>query len=429
MRYDIEARDRILKEIEVCRRGNIENKIKAVDMAFDNFQLSPTLFSVIKELAKKAEPKEVRVRVATRIKTIPLKVKQYREVVKILSEEADSDILQYLRRDHIGLTIASLINSHPDFQSKIQEINKIDMFKVAQSATEQQAKIFQNMPKIDMSKVMQSVTEQQAKILQNIAKSATEQQAKILQNIAKIDMSKVMQSVTSPSLRNDYLRTAKPYVTVLDFNKLATIPLRNQLKRSVGFYPENELQSVKSPPKLLKRTKESKFDSRLKECEPGKRDWKKFQDICEEILCHCLVPPLIQPLIQPETRDGLHIRDLIFNIPYELNGFWSLFLNKFGLALIIECKNYASPVKENQLRISSKYVGEGKLTTLGILVTRKGLHRNGIKAQENIWKDDKKMILCMSDAHIKKMLQLKNEGDEPWKVIDSLIRDFLLSLS
>jgi len=48
MTYDIGSKDRILEEIEACRRGDIENKIKAVDKAFYNFQLVPTLFSVIK---------------------------------------------------------------------------------------------------------------------------------------------------------------------------------------------------------------------------------------------------------------------------------------------------------------------------------------------------------------------------------------------
>lgn len=392
MTYDIGARrDRIFKEIEAIRQGNIESKIKAVDMAFDNYQSFPTVFPVIKELASTAEPKEVRLQVATRIKTIPLKVKHYRELTKILSEGADSDILQYLRRDHVGLSISSLLNSHPDFQSKIQEINKIDMSKVMQAATEQQAKF--------------------------------------LQNIAKIDMSKVMQAVTSPSLRIDYLKTAKPYVTALDLNKLVTLPLRNQLRRSVGYYSENELQSVKSPPKLPESTKESEFHSKLQECKPGEKDWNKFQDICEEILDYCLVPPLFEPITQSKTSDSLHIRDIIFNIPSELDGFWSLFLIKFGLALIFECKNYVKPIRENQLQISSKYVGEHKLAKLGILVTRKGLHENGVKAQENIWKEHKKMILCMSDEHLQKMLELKHEGDEPSKVIDSLIRDFLVSLS
>jgi hypothetical protein len=97
--------------------------------------------------------------------------------------------------------------------------------------------------------------------------------------------------------------------------------------------------------------------------------------------------------------------------------------------LVVECKNYKEPLKENQLRISSKYVGVSKLSTLGLILSRKGLQKSGVTAQENVWKEDKKMRLCMNDEQLQKMLELKHEGDEPWKVIDRLIRDFLLSIS
>jgi hypothetical protein len=35
----------------------------------------------------------------------------------------------------------------------------------------------------------------------------------------------------------------------------------------------------------------------------------------------------------------------------------------------------------------------------------------------------------MNDEDIAKMLQLKNEGNEPWKVIDKKTRDFMTLLS
>ena len=39
------------------------------------------------------------------------------------------------------------------------------------------------------------------------------------------------------------------------------------------------------------------------------------------------------------------------------------------------------------------------------------------------------MLLCLSDEDLTMMLQLKNDHDEPWKVIDNTIRKFLMSLS
>ena len=51
------------------------------------------------------------------------------------------------------------------------------------------------------------------------------------------------------------------------------------------------------------------------------------------------------------------------------------------------------------------------------------------KAQENIWKEEGKMLLCINDNDLEKMLELKENHDEPWKVIDDGIHSFLMSLS
>ena len=91
-----------------------------------------------------------------------------------------------------------------------------------------------------------------------------------------------------------------------------------------------------------------------------------------------------------------------------------MFIEKFGLEFIIECKNYQQELTENELRITSIYLGKKKLTKLGVIVTRKGLHANSIREQENIWKDEDKMILCMNDEQLKKMVELKENEEEPW---------------
>jgi hypothetical protein len=102
---------------------------------------------------------------------------------------------------------------------------------------------------------------------------------------------------------------------------------------------------------------------------------------------------------------------------------------RFGWTLILECKNYGSYLKENQLVISSKYLGPEKLSTLGIIITRKGLHANAQKAQENIWKKQKLMLLCFNDSDLETLLKLRDNDEETSKMIDNAIRKFLSSIS
>ena len=98
---------------------------------------------------------------------------------------------------------------------------------------------------------------------------------------------------------------------------------------------------------------------------------------------------------------------------------------KFGIAIVVECKNYANFLTENQMIITSKYLGKKKLTLLGLVLTRRGLGESAQYAQIDKWKEDEKMMVCLVDEDLAKMLDLREKNEEPWKVIDKAIRNFL----
>jgi len=136
------------------------------------------------------------------------------------------------------------------------------------------------------------------------------------------------------------------------------------------------------------------------------------------------MPELDEPLVQSFTEDKIHRRDLIFYIPHGLGGFWEFILIKFGMGIIIDCKNHVDPFDGNEVRIVSKYLGKKKLTTFGIIASRKGLSKNGKKVQRDLWIESNQLIVCLTEEDLVKMLELKEEDDEPWKVIDKLMKDF-----
>ncbi len=424
-------KDELWKKIQVSAHGSVSDKIFAVDKIFENFDTYPPAFSLIKHLASKTESKEVRLRVALKMRSAPLVVSEYFELLKILSEDGDVDIFKVTLRQFNALSPSLFQSSLPTilgYKGMGSAIDLLGGLKGFQSALQQQTKALQELTKnigykgmgsaIDLlggPKGFQSALQQQTKALQELTKNIGYKSTKI--------------PIERSATKNDYSPSVKLYASILDVNKILTLPIKNELNKSIGFYSQNELEPLKSPPQLPKKTTANKMLVKLQECKPGREHWNLYQDVCKEILGYCLVPPLSEPIEQLETRDGLHIRDIIFRIPHELQAFWTWIINKFGIALVVECKNYKNPIKENQLLISSKYIGEGKLTILGLLITRKGLHKNGVKAQENLWKEQKKMIVCLDDENLQKMLQLKEEGDEPWKVIDHLIFKFLSSSS
>jgi len=81
-------RDRLWKEIEKSSHGDLHDKLNAVDKAIQNFKSFPMSYPIIKALADKTQPNEVRVRIAANVHKAPLTTKQHFELMKCLSQDA-----------------------------------------------------------------------------------------------------------------------------------------------------------------------------------------------------------------------------------------------------------------------------------------------------------------------------------------------------
>lgn len=113
------------------------------------------------------------------------------------------------------------------------------------------------------------------------------------------------------------------------------------------YFPLKEFSILEEPIKMPEKSSVAmKCIERLNKCPKGKEGWLEFQNLCKKIFEYLFVPPLLGPFEQSRTETGLHIRDLIFDIPYTVGGFWGYIRDKFdSSALVIECKNCSLPIK------------------------------------------------------------------------------------
>jgi hypothetical protein len=195
-----------------------------------------------------------------------------------------------------------------------------------------------------------------------------------------------------------------------------------------SYYPLPELEVIGRSYPELKASHATQLKSKLAKCVPGKLSWKDHQNICREILSYTLVPPLLDPSEETTTADRSQRRDLIFHIPYDVKGFWAhIQMNYKSLALIVDCKNYAGLLPENQITITAKYLNEKGLGLFGIILCRRGLSESAKRTQERLWEDGK-MLLALDDHDLENMLSLKEAGEDPSKVIDNAMRTFRQSV-
>jgi hypothetical protein len=196
------------------------------------------------------------------------------------------------------------------------------------------------------------------------------------------------------------------------------------------YYPPKDFEIIGKP--IAPPSPESlsaKLIDRLSSCEMGREHWQEFQQICEDILTHLFVPPLGEPIWESRTDSGLERRDLIFQIPYNAGGFWQMISYKYSAsALIVSCKNYSDPIRKDEVLDLSQYLAKTRLGNFGIILSRYPASESAIKEAKLRWRDDEKMIICLDDEELENMIQLKDNNNDPEKLVEKKIFDFLASL-
>jgi len=177
----------------------------------------------------------------------------------------------------------------------------------------------------------------------------------------------------------------------------------------------------------LKNTQGFDLVERLSLCPQGREHWVVFQKLCKDILTYLFVPPLSEPIVESRTGTGHQRRDLIFPIPYDAAGFWALIRSRYyAEALIVDCKNYSNPIGQDEITHISRYLGKEGLGLFAIVISRLPPAKSAIKEILRLWRNEGKLIVCLCDDDFKKMIELKEKGQEPEKVIDEIRFDMLV---
>ncbi len=273
------------------------------------------------------------------------------------------------------------------------------------------------LPKVDIPlDVSVRAVEAASEILRNYQLNLAEtvkQLAPVMQQSWNERSQEYMQQLSKRISEN--LQTVSEHLSAKDFIETFNLTSRfgEQVARSLqsalpSYYSIPELRVVEEPPVIAKDSKASKLGHALKRCPCGRNHWKEYQEVCLKILTHTLVPPLVEPEQESLTRMGTQRRDLIFNIPHDVDGFWaSVRLAYKSVGVIVECKNYTAPLKANQVTITSKYLGAKRLGLFGIITCRSGLTDSARSEQVRLWTDEDKMIIDLSDEDLIKMVELR----------------------
>lgn len=168
--------------------------------------------------------------------------------------------------------------------------------------------------------------------------------------------------------------------------------------------------------------------SKLKYCQPGYENWQIYQRIVGEILAALFCPPLDAISEQNSDADRANRRDFI--IPnYADCGYWP-YLRRIYKAdfIVVDAKNSAQEVAKDDILQVAHYLKEKGAGLFGLIFSRCGVAESAEMHLKDIWQNEGKMIIVLSDSDVEQMLLSRQGGNDPCRLIIEKIQEFRLKI-
>ncbi|AWK51066.1 hypothetical protein DIC82_08585 [Clostridium beijerinckii] len=180
---------------------------------------------------------------------------------------------------------------------------------------------------------------------------------------------------------------------------------------------------------VYKRSGEGEeFLRELDNIKPGREDFLKYEKKCTDILKYLFLENLNGWNEQLRTDDELNRFDLICRVK-QGNEFWELLINEFKSRYVVfEFKNYAKQINQTQIYTTEKYLFQTALRNVGFIISREGASVNAVKSAKGILRETGKLIVNLTSNDLRKMLEMKDSGNEPSDYLFSIVDKFLLEL-
>lgn len=167
---------------------------------------------------------------------------------------------------------------------------------------------------------------------------------------------------------------------------------------------------------------------KLSLCPPGEPGWQAFEEVALATLCYLFVPPLVHPKAQARSLSGLDRRDAIFsNRVTDTSTAWGLLRHDHDARLIpVDFKNYdREDIGKGETDQIRNYLKES-MGRLAIICCNKSPVRTAYQRRNSIFSQEKKIILFITTADLREMLDMKDRGDDPSEFIVDCVDQFLI---
>lgn len=167
---------------------------------------------------------------------------------------------------------------------------------------------------------------------------------------------------------------------------------------------------------------------KLSRCQPGYENWQVYQKLVGEILTALFCPPL--DAISEQNADANRANRRDFIIPnYADCGYWPYLQRSYKAEfIVVDAKNAASAVEKDDILQVAHYLKEKGAGLFGLIFSRCGVAESAERHLQDIWQNENKMIIVLSDSDVEQMLLSRQGGNDPCRLIIEKIQEFRLRI-
>lgn len=164
-----------------------------------------------------------------------------------------------------------------------------------------------------------------------------------------------------------------------------------------------------------------KLLSKLKNCPKGIKGWREFENICIDIIDFVFRDSFRNFKIKTQSRtyNNLDIRDAI--VQNTGKDFWKELRSDYDAKnMVFEFKNLTNEFGKEELIQTSDYLDKESLGKVGIIFSRKGLSKAGVKKQRSLLTNAKKLILVLTENDLIDLANKTLRNEEPEQILEAL---------
>jgi hypothetical protein len=390
-------------KIQDLAKGSAREKVEAVGLLFENYRVIPdSADDLILGLAREENSVVVRREIAKRLaKKTGIPWVLHVKVIEVLSKDKDKQVQDIVQ---------------PIFEP-YKKINDYfsQLLKAWSEGLNDWVHVFESIMPPQLHRELVMIGEEpQAGTLAEIIKN-WQTTTKYFEPDFILPIAKRLDEARLPDINRLYSDSVLSISNNFAKNSLQFVPSYSSVPA------EPEIKVIVEEPEGMKMP-ENPLISKLKSIPPGKSNWHDYQEVCQEIMSYCLVPPLWKPNVEVTDEAGIHRRDIVYPIPGGIDGFWGFIQSVYStIGVVVDAKNYGDELPPSQIVVVSKYFGEKKLGNFGIIISRKGASVSAKKEQIDRWVHHREMIVCLSDSDIEEMVGMKARNGEPWEILNRKI--------